>query len=181
MVGVIIIAVLFTALAGGIFWAAGKGRLTPVTNAMLTQGAVGRRVINVTLVVTFIGFGIVIPAIFLVGNHDRASAQVAGVKLTAAEKSGRELFGEHCAVCHTLAAAAAAGKTGPNLDQIKPGESLCSTRFKTAASRARARTPSRTAWATARCRPTSFRDGTLSRWRPSSLAWPAGSTRLARP
>ena len=124
MVGVIIIAVLFTALAVGIFWAAGRGRLSPVTDAMLTQSAAGRRVVNVILVVTFIGFGIVIPAIFLVGNHDRASAQVGGVKLTAAEKNGRELFGEHCAVCHTLAAAAAVGKTGPNLDQIKPGESL---------------------------------------------------------
>lgn len=124
MVGVIIIAVLFTALAVGIFWAAGRGRLTPITNAMLSQGAVGRRIINVTLVLTYVGFGIVLPAVFLVGNHDHASAQVAGVKLTAAEKSGRELFGEHCAVCHTLAAAAAVGKTGPNLDQLNLSESL---------------------------------------------------------
>jgi hypothetical protein len=124
MVGVIIIAVLFTALAGGIFWAAGKGRLTPITDAMLSQGRVGRRIINVTLVLTFVGFGLVLPAVLLVGNHDHASAQVRGIKLTAAEKSGRELFGEHCAVCHTLAAAAAVGKTGPNLDQIKPPESL---------------------------------------------------------
>lgn len=124
MVGVIIIAVLFTALAGGIFWAAGNGRLTPVTNAMLTQGRGGRRLINTLLVITYIGFGIVVPAIILVGNHDNASAQVGGVKLTAAEKTGRELFGEHCAVCHTLAAAAAVGKVGPNLDQIKPSESL---------------------------------------------------------
>jgi mono/diheme cytochrome c family protein len=124
MVGVIIIAVLFTALAVGIFWAAGKGRLSPITDAMLSQGRVGRRVINVTLLLTYVGFGIVLPAVFLVGNHQNASAQVGGVKLTAAEKSGRELFGEHCAVCHTLAAAAAVGKTGPNLDQIKPAESL---------------------------------------------------------
>lgn len=124
MVGVIIIAVLFTTLAGGIFWAAGRGRLTPVTNVMLTQGRGGRRVINVLLVFTYIGFGIVLPAIILVGNHDNASAQVGGIKLTASEKAGRELFGEHCAVCHTLAAAAAVGKTGPNLDQIKPSVSL---------------------------------------------------------
>ena len=49
MVGVIIIAVLFTALAGGIFWAAGRGRLTPVTDVMLSQSSAGRRVINVLL------------------------------------------------------------------------------------------------------------------------------------
>ena len=124
MVGVIIIAVLFTGLAAGIFWAAGKGRLTPVTNAMLTQGRGGRRLINVLLVFVYIGFGIVLPAVILVGNHDRASAQVGGVKLNASEKAGRELFGEHCAVCHTLAAASAVGKVGPNLDQLKPSDSL---------------------------------------------------------
>jgi hypothetical protein len=124
MVGVIIIAVLFTALAAGIFWGSSRGRLTPVTSVMLTQSSAGRRVINALLVFTFIGFGVVLPAIILVGNHDRASAQVGGIKLTAAEKTGRELFGEHCAVCHTLAAAAAVGKVGPNLDQLKPSESL---------------------------------------------------------
>lgn len=124
MVGVIIIAVVFTGLAGGIFWAAGKGSLRHVTDAMLTQSTAGRRIANVVLVVTYLGFGIAVPAVFLVGNHDRASAQVGGVKLTAAEKTGRELFGVHCAVCHTLAAAAAVGKVGPNLDQIKPGEAL---------------------------------------------------------
>jgi len=124
MVGVIIIAVVFTGLAGGIFWAAGQGGLRHVTDAMLTQSTVGRRIANIVLVVTYIGFGIVVPAVFLVGNHDRASAQIDGIKLTAAEKTGRELFGEHCAVCHTLAAAAAVGKTGPNLDQVKPSQQL---------------------------------------------------------
>lgn len=124
MVGVIIIAVLFTALAVGIFWAAGRGRLGPVTDVMLSQGRVGRRVINVTMVVIYIGFGIVLPGIILVGNHTNASAQVGGLKLTAAQRSGRELFGEHCAVCHTLSAAAAVGKIGPNLDQLRLSASL---------------------------------------------------------
>lgn len=124
MVGVIIIAVVFTGLAGGIFWAAGKGRLTPITDVMLSQSSVGRRVTNLLLVVTFVGFGIVLPAIVLIGNHTGASAQVGGMKLTASERSGRELFGQHCAVCHTLAAASAVGKTGPNLDTIKPAASL---------------------------------------------------------
>lgn len=124
MVGVIIIAVVFTALAVGIFWAAGRGRLTPITNVMLSQSSAGRRVINLLLVVTFAGFGVVIPAIILIDNHSRASANTGGIKLTAAERTGRELFGQHCAVCHTLAAAAAVGKTGPNLDSVKPSASL---------------------------------------------------------
>ena len=65
-----------------------------------------------------------VPAALLTGNHANASAQVGGIKLTAAEKTGRELFGEHCAVCHTLAAANAVGKVGPNLDMLKPPASL---------------------------------------------------------
>ena len=74
--------------------------------------------------VVYIGFGIVVPLAFLTGNHANASDQVGGIKLTAAEKSGRELFGEHCGVCHTLAAANAVGKVGPNLDTLKPPASL---------------------------------------------------------
>ena len=120
MVGVVIIAVVFTGLAGGIFAASSRGGLGKFTDAMQTQSRAGRMVVNTLLVVTYVGFGIAVPAIFLIGNHDKASAQVGGIKLTAGEKTGRELFGEHCAVCHTLSAAAAIGKTGPNLDQIKP-------------------------------------------------------------
>ncbi|MFZ0043784.1 MAG: cytochrome c, partial [Solirubrobacteraceae bacterium] len=71
-----------------------------------------------------IAFGIALPLLMLTGNHSNASAQVGGVKLTSGEKTGRELFGEHCAVCHTLAAANAVGKVGPNLDILKPAASI---------------------------------------------------------
>ena len=71
-----------------------------------------------------LGFGIALPVALLVGNHDKANGQVGGLKLTAAEKSGRELFGDHCAVCHTLSGANAVGKVGPNLDMLKPPASL---------------------------------------------------------
>jgi mono/diheme cytochrome c family protein len=74
--------------------------------------------------VIYVGFGVVIPALFLVGNHANANKQVGGVKLSASEKTGRELFGMHCGVCHTLATANAVGKVGPNLDTLKPSQSL---------------------------------------------------------
>jgi mono/diheme cytochrome c family protein len=74
--------------------------------------------------VVFIGFGVVLPVALLTGNHANASGQVGGLKLTAGEKQGRELFGEHCSICHTLSAANAIGKVGPNLDQIQPSETL---------------------------------------------------------
>jgi hypothetical protein len=124
MVAVLIIVVVFTALAGGVFYASSRGGLGKFTDVMQSQSRAGRSAINTLLVVCYVGFGIAVPAIFLIGNHDKASAQIGGIKLTAGEKAGRELFGEHCAVCHTLSAASAIGKTGPNLDQLKPPYAL---------------------------------------------------------
>jgi cytochrome c5 len=121
MVAVIIIAVVFTGLAAILFWAAPRGKLAPLANVLYSQKRAASMTINVTLAVVMIGFGLVVPAIFLVGNHDRSmTGGTGGVKLTANEVNGRELFGEHCAVCHTLASASAVGKVGPNLDQLKP-------------------------------------------------------------
>jgi mono/diheme cytochrome c family protein len=75
-------------------------------------------------VVTLVVFGLALPIALLISNHNNASAQVGTIKLTAGEATGRILFGQHCAVCHTLAAANAAGKVGPNLDLIKPSATL---------------------------------------------------------
>jgi mono/diheme cytochrome c family protein len=86
----------------------------------------GRRGSTVTItmfVVTAVVFGVGLPLLLLTGNHHNANAQVGGIKLTAGESSGRELFGQHCGVCHTLAAANAVGKVGPNLDTLKPAQS----------------------------------------------------------
>ncbi len=91
------------------------------------SGASGRGSINlvgVLFVLVTLGFGIALPLILLHGNEANDSKQVHGVKLTADARGGRELFGEHCAVCHTLSAANAIGKVGPNLDQIHPPKAL---------------------------------------------------------
>lgn len=87
-------------------------------------GRGSNRLVGAIFTFVLVVFGIAIPAVLLVGNHDRANGQVGGLKLTSGEKTGRELFGQHCAVCHTLAAANAVGKVGPNLDTIKPSVSL---------------------------------------------------------
>jgi mono/diheme cytochrome c family protein len=73
--------------------------------------------------ITAVVFGVGLPLLMLTGNHHNANAQVGGIKLTANEGSGRLLFGQHCGVCHTLAAANAVGKVGPNLDVLKPAKS----------------------------------------------------------
>jgi mono/diheme cytochrome c family protein len=87
----------------------------------------GRRSSSLSIgmfVVTAVVFGVGLPLLMLIGNHANASAQVGGIKLTAAEKSGRELFGQHCGLCHTLAASNSVGKVGPNLDVLQPAQSI---------------------------------------------------------
>jgi hypothetical protein len=124
MIGVVIIAVLFTGLAAGIAYAASKGGFGGLTNALQTTSRSGTLVLVSVLVFVFLGFGVAIPAVFILGNRDNSNAQVGGIRLTASEQVGRELFAEHCAVCHTLAADNAVGKVGPNLDTLKPPTSL---------------------------------------------------------
>jgi mono/diheme cytochrome c family protein len=109
------LVVFFIAVRGGI----GGARATLQSQ---TRGA--RKASTLIFLVLYVGFGVAIPLGFLIGNKDNASAQVGGIKLNAAEKKGRELFGQRCGVCHTLAAANAVGKVGPNLDVIKPSETL---------------------------------------------------------
>jgi mono/diheme cytochrome c family protein len=67
--------------------------------------------------------GIVLPAVVILGSDDARSAP-GGVKLTAAQERGREVFFQLCSQCHTLRAANAVGRVGPNLDQLRPPKAL---------------------------------------------------------
>jgi hypothetical protein len=111
-------------LAFALFFVAARGGLAGAREALHTQTTGGRKVVWLSFAVLYIGFGIALPIAFLTGNHANASKQIGGIRLTAADKHGRELFGEHCGVCHTLAAANAVGKVGPNLDTLQPPASL---------------------------------------------------------
>ncbi len=72
-----------------------------------------------------IGIGLGIPALILVANAKHADKKaVGGVHLTASEAQGREMFAQNCATCHTLRAANAVGKIGPNLDALQPPAAL---------------------------------------------------------
>ncbi len=124
MLGTWLFVAFWVVLGFGVFFIAVRGGLGGARATLQSQTRGARRASVVVFLVVYIGFGVAIPLLFLVGNHDNANAQVGGIKLNAAEKKGRELFGEHCGVCHTLAAANAVGKVGPNLDTMKPAETL---------------------------------------------------------
>lgn len=124
MLAVAIFVAFWVVLAFGLFFVAARGGLGGARAAVHKQTRSASRLVGVMFTFVLLGFGIALPAALLIGNHDKANGQVGGLKLTAGEKSGRELFGVHCAVCHTLSAANAIGKVGPNLDTLKPPASL---------------------------------------------------------
>jgi mono/diheme cytochrome c family protein len=124
MLAVFLFIAFWVVLAVSLVFIAISGGLGGARQRLQSQTSIGRRVIGLVFAVTYVGFGIALPVVLLTGNHANANKQVSGIKLTADEKRGREIFGERCGVCHTLAAANAVGKVGPNLDVLKPPASL---------------------------------------------------------
>jgi hypothetical protein len=116
---VIVLAVLLF-LVPLVLWGLNRFRENRPESTGEADGRGSNTIVAVVFVFVTLGLGIAVPLVILHGNHANASSQVGGVKLTAESKTGRQLFGEHCAVCHTLSAANAIGKVGPDLDMLKP-------------------------------------------------------------
>ena len=79
-----------------------------------------RRWVGIGVGVLVLLLGVLVPTLVIASAKDTKSAP-GGVKLTAADEHGREIFAQRCATCHTLLAANAVGKVGPNLDQLIGG------------------------------------------------------------
>jgi len=105
-----------------LFFIALRGGPSGARATLQSQSRRSRRTATVFFVAFYAAIGVAVPILILVGNHDSAAARVDGatIRLTAQEQRGREIFGRSCAACHTLAAANANGKVGPNLDQLRP-------------------------------------------------------------
>jgi mono/diheme cytochrome c family protein len=96
----------------------GARRLKPTTRR-------GRRGITLLFVLAILLFGITVPAAVIATDKSRDSIPEAGVKnLTEVQQRGRELFAQRCKNCHTLAAANATARVGPNLDGLRPPKAL---------------------------------------------------------
>jgi mono/diheme cytochrome c family protein len=116
----ILFLAFWVVLALALFFVALRGGLGGARAAIQGKSSRTSRFGVFMFIVIYAAFGYVIPFVFLSGNKANASSQYAGVTLTKADKHGRQLFGQNCAVCHTLDAANAVGKVGPNLDSLKP-------------------------------------------------------------
>jgi len=111
-------------VAFGLFWVAVHSGPSKARSERSRRSRGANSLVAGVFTFVALGFGIALPLVLLTGNHSNANAKVGGVKLNTAERRGRELFGEHCGVCHTLAASNSIGKVGPNLDILKPAQSV---------------------------------------------------------
>jgi cytochrome c5 len=96
----------------------GRGGLAGMMHSQ-TRGS--RRFMLFVFFAAIVVLGGLIPAWVITSEaNDKniPSAQISG--LTDDEKRGQELFGKRCSLCHTLKAANAVAKVGPNLDTLAP-------------------------------------------------------------
>ena len=91
---------------------------------LASQSRTSRRTALVIFAVLYAALGVAVPAVVLAADHSDRNVGDSSIKLNAAEEHGRQIFGERCNNCHTLAAARTQGKVGPNLDQLKPPAAL---------------------------------------------------------
>jgi mono/diheme cytochrome c family protein len=100
----------------------GRGGLGSVLHS---QSRGSRRFATLAFVVSLLVLGIVVPGLVIAANEDNTDIPHAGVtNLTADEKRGQELFGRRCGLCHSLKAANAVARVGPDLDAMAPNEEL---------------------------------------------------------
>ena len=116
--------ILFWVFVGlGTFFIAMRGGPRGARQSLHTDSKVGQRLVTLGVVVLF-AFGLIVPAIVLAFNAEhKASVAVGGLRLTAEQQTGRELFARSCAVCHTLAATKSVGRIGPDLD-VRIGDDI---------------------------------------------------------
>jgi mono/diheme cytochrome c family protein len=107
---------LFLGMSGG-----GKG----ARERLKTTSRRGRRGGTLLFLLVLVVLGVAVPAAVVATDKGRDSIPEANVKdLTELQQRGRELFSERCKNCHTLAAAKATARVGPNLDELRPPKSL---------------------------------------------------------
>jgi cytochrome c551 len=122
---VLAFVLLFVLLGFGAFFLAMSGGPKGARERIQTQSRRGRRGATLAFVLTVLLLGVGVPAAVIATDKNRDSIPEANVKhLTSLQKEGQMLFGQRCRMCHTLKAANATGKVGPDLDQPPRNKSL---------------------------------------------------------
>ena len=122
---VLVFTLVFVALGLSVLFVALSGGPSGARKRMASQSRRTRRIALFNFVVAVLVLGLGIPAAVIATVEARNDVPEANVSnLTAAEKRGREAFGQRCANCHTLKASQAVAQVGPNLDTLRPPKNL---------------------------------------------------------
>jgi len=130
---------IFVAFGLGVVLVAMRGGPRGVRDTLERGRGERMHVAEFAIVAAIVLFGLVVPAIVLLG--DQAAAGPGGEKLSAKNVEARELFFERCATCHTLEDAGAVGLVGPNLDILAPAPGLTVNAIKNGRARGTGQMP----------------------------------------
>jgi mono/diheme cytochrome c family protein len=127
----LVFVLAFVLLGLGTFLIALSGGRRGLGAAMHSQSRGSRRFALGAFLIAFAVLGIGVPAAVIAAVNSGDDIPTANVtNLTKAEKHGRELFGDRCAACHTLAASDSVAQVGPNLDELAPNAKFVETTIK---------------------------------------------------
>jgi cytochrome c5 len=122
-VSTIVFVAAFVVLGLGTLLFAMSGGRGGLGEVLHSQSRGSRRFATFSFFFSLLVLGIAIPAAVIASVEDKNDIPHAGVtNLTPQEKHGQELFGRRCGLCHTLKAANAVARVGPDLDTLAPNE-----------------------------------------------------------
>jgi mono/diheme cytochrome c family protein len=123
--GTLAFVLLWVLLAGGLLFLGLSGGPGKARARLRGQSRRGRKNSVLAFAVVLIAFGVAVPALVIAAARQPSESPTSGVtNLTAHEERGREVFGQQCRICHSLAAAGAMATVGPDLDKLRPGKEL---------------------------------------------------------
>ena len=132
----LIFVLTWVILGLGLLLVALSGGPSGALQRLQSQSRTSRKVAIGFFVVALLVLGVGVPLAVISSVEARDDIPEANVSnLTAAEQHGRELFGQRCTQCHTLAASKSVAQVGPSLDTIRPPKELVLDAIKNGRSR----------------------------------------------
>jgi mono/diheme cytochrome c family protein len=108
---------LFLLVGGAVAFVAFSGGPSKAREAYLTRG---NTFFKIAIPLLYVALGIAIPAVVIAnsGEKEGNTGSLANTVPDGQLESGKELFQNTCATCHSLKAVNAQGVTGPDLDGL---------------------------------------------------------------
>ncbi len=117
----LVLVLAFVVLGLGTLLFAMSGGRGGLGSVLHSQSRGSRRLATFAFFAALLLLGIVVPGWVIAKELNKTELPYAQVTdLTEDEKHGQELFGTRCSLCHSLKAANAVARVGPDLDVIAP-------------------------------------------------------------